>query len=71
MTRIAAAILLLAIGHGPAVAREPTPAQQAQQQRMRSCNADARSRNLTGEPRKGFMRECLRGRPPTAGTQAN
>ncbi|HZH47153.1 MAG TPA: PsiF family protein [Roseococcus sp.] len=60
MIRLAlAAILLLAV-HGMAEAREPTPAQHAQQQKMRACNADARTRELRGDPRKAFMRECLR-----------
>ena len=61
MIRLAfAAVLLLAAA--PAEAREPTPAQQAQHQRMRSCNADARTRDLHGDPRKAFMRDCLRRR---------
>jgi hypothetical protein len=29
---------------------------------MRSCNADARTRSLSGDPRKTFMRDCLRRR---------
>ena len=65
MIRLAlAAILLLAV-HGMAEAREPTPAQHAQQQKMRACNADAGTRELRGDPRKAFMRECLR-RPVAA-----
>ncbi|MFL1460942.1 PsiF family protein [Roseococcus sp. DSY-14] len=70
LLRLLALLLLLA---PPALAerRAPTPAQQAQHERMRACNADARSRNLAGEGRKGFMRECLRGQAPAAGTQRN
>ena len=61
MIRLAftAALLFTAL---PAQAREPSPAQQAQHQRMRSCNADARTRELRGDPRKSFMRQCLRRR---------
>lgn len=65
---IAAALAPLA---AQAESRPPSAAQQAQHERMRGCNADARSRNLSGEPRKAFMRECLRGQAPTAGTQRN
>ena len=61
MIRLAFAALLLTAAT-PAEAREPTPAQQAQHQRMRSCNADARTRELRGDPRKAFMRDCLRRR---------
>jgi hypothetical protein len=48
-------------------ARTPTPAQAAQQQRMRDCNAEARRRNLTGTARQAFMRPCLAGNAPSAG----
>ena len=51
--------------------RQPSPAQQAQQERMRACNAEARARNLSGEERQRFMSPCLRGQAPAAGTQRN
>ena len=50
-----------------APARAPSSAQLAQRQRMRDCNTEARSRNLTGPPRAAFMRPCLGGNPPVAG----
>jgi hypothetical protein len=34
-------------------------AQNVQQQRMTNCNAEARSRNITGDNRKQFMKTCL------------
>lgn len=40
--------------------RPPSPARLAQQEKMRSCNATARSQDLHGAPRKEFMRGCLR-----------
>jgi hypothetical protein len=40
--------------------RTATPAQAAQQERMRSCNAEARTRSLEGDARKAFLRDCLR-----------
>ncbi|MBY0338126.1 MAG: hypothetical protein K2X11_16040 [Acetobacteraceae bacterium] len=63
-------VLVLALMAGPAWAqggsqggdapRQPTPAQQAQQERMRSCNATATAQGLTGDRRQEFMRDCLR-----------
>lgn len=47
--------------------REPSPAQQAQYERMRSCNATARERTLRGDPRKAFLRDCLSKRGVEAG----
>lgn len=63
--RVILALMLLAM---PALAqqqasRQPTDAQQRQQERMRQCNADARQNNLAGEARQRFMRTCLAGRP--------
>ena len=66
-----AASLLLGPG-GVAVAPSPaaaqSAAQEAQRQRMRDCNAEARQRSLSGEPRKSFMKTCLsrRGAAPEA-----
>ena len=31
----------------------------AQQSRMKTCNADAGAKNLKGDERKAFMKECL------------
>ena len=33
----------------------------SQQNRMRTCNEDARSRNLHGDERRAFMSSCLKG----------
>ena len=41
--------------------REPSPAQAAQQEKMRRCNADAREQSLQREARRSFMKECLSG----------
>jgi len=32
-----------------------------QQERMKTCNADAKTKNLAGDERKAFMKECLSG----------
>lgn len=49
----------------PAYAAEdkaPTP----QQQRMKDCNADAGKKELKGDERKAFMKECLSGKQAAA-----
>ncbi len=48
--------------------KAPSPAQQAQQEKMKSCNADAGTKGLKGDDRKKFMSECL-GAKATAPTQ--
>lgn len=51
----AAAVALLAGGIDPAVAAN------AQQDRMKACNAEAAAKNLGGDARKQFMSNCLSG----------
>lgn len=65
MRRLAVALALLSCAALPVLAadakprREPSPAQQAQYEKMRQCNATAKERSLRGDPRKVFMKECL------------
>jgi opacity protein-like surface antigen len=40
-----------------AAKKEPSPAQKAQQERMKQCNADAADKK--GDERKAFMSKCL------------
>ncbi len=49
--------------------RQPSAAQAAQQERMKSCNAGAGARHLGGDARRTFMGDCLAGRtqPAAAG----
>ncbi|MBL6457727.1 hypothetical protein JMJ55_20530 [Belnapia sp. T6] len=42
--------------------REPSPAQRAQQEKMRNCATQARGQQLHGQPRRDFMKTCLSGR---------
>jgi hypothetical protein len=42
------------------VAATPSP-KQAQQDRMKTCNADAKAKALKGAERKAFMSSCLKG----------
>jgi hypothetical protein len=42
-----------------------TPAKPAnsQQEKMKTCNADAKTKNLSGDARKSFMKTCLSDQP--------
>ncbi|QXI29110.1 PsiF family protein [Pseudomonas vanderleydeniana] len=46
-----------------------TAAQQAQQDKMKTCNADATTKALKGDERKAFMSNCLKAQPAKAATQ--
>ncbi|MCA1926627.1 MAG: PsiF family protein [Thiobacillus sp.] len=37
-------------------------AETAQQNRMKSCNAEAGQKSLSGDARKAFMKSCLSGK---------
>lgn len=47
-------------------AKEATP----QQSKMKTCNADAKAKNLAGEDRKKFMSECLSAKKDEAAAPA-
>lgn len=67
--KLAIALLSLALAAGGAIAaddkktdapkKEASPAQKAQRERMKTCNAQASGK--TGDERKAFMKECLSG----------
>ena len=38
----------------------------AQQGKMKTCNADAKTKDLKGDERKKFMKECLSAKPAAA-----
>ena len=40
--------------------KAPSPAQLAQQEKMKTCNAEAGKKELKGDERKKFMSECLK-----------
>jgi hypothetical protein len=46
--------------------KAPSPAQKAQQDKMKSCNAEAKTKALKGDERKKFMSDCLKGKPAAA-----
>src|SRR5262245_31367205 len=60
---ISLAIAGLMIAAQPGLAA--TEAQQAQQDKMKTCNADATSQHLDGDERKAFMKTCLSGKKLT------
>jgi len=37
----------------------------AQQEKMKTCNADATAKTLKGDERKAFMSDCLKAKPAT------
>lgn len=58
------ALVVLALSAGASFAaepakKEPSAAQLAQQEKMKSCNAEAGEKALKGDERKKFMSECL------------
>lgn len=62
---IALFALVIAFGTGSvlaadAVKKEASPAQKAQQEKMKACNADAGKKELKGDERKKFMSACLK-----------
>lgn len=62
--KLAVAVLSLAFAASTAFGAEeakkaPSPAQKAQQEKMKACNADAGEKKLAGDARKKFMSECL------------
>jgi len=69
--RIAVSVLatLLFLSLQPACNAEDTPPSQgkltSQQEKMKTCNADAREQALTGDARKEFMSTCLSGKKLT------
>ncbi|MBC7621361.1 MAG: phosphate starvation-inducible protein PsiF [Candidatus Saccharibacteria bacterium] len=55
--------LMLAAG-GAHAADDKAPT--AQQGKMKTCNTDAKTKDLKGAERKTFMKECLGAKPTTA-----
>ena len=72
--KVMIALVTLALAAGNALAADPekkapSPAQQAQQEKMKACNADAGKKELKGDERKKFMSECLGSKPAPATQQ--
>ncbi len=50
------------------VAAAPAFSDTAQQDKMKTCNADAKTKALTGDDRKSFMKTCLSASTATKAT---
>lgn len=49
-----ACVTLFAVG-----AQAASEAQKAQQEKMKACNAEAKAKDMKGDARKAFMKDCL------------
>lgn len=66
-------IVLIAFGALAAnpVKKGPSPKQQAHYEKMRACNAEARTKGLKGDERRAFMSECLKKKPSDSALEAS
>jgi psiF repeat len=46
-------------------------AENSQQTKMTTCNAEAKAKSLSGDDRKAFMKTCLSAAPPPAAPMMN
>lgn len=58
--------IVAALGLGIAMTVSAPVFAGAQQEKMKSCNADAKQQALKGDARKAFMKECLKKDAPQA-----
>jgi hypothetical protein len=56
---------LLLLGSVIALLASNSYALTAQQEKMKTCNADAKTQGLKGDERKAFMKNCLSKKPAT------
>ena len=69
---IVLAALMFSAGVATAADQEkkaPSPAQLAQQEKMKACNAEAGKKELKGDERKKFMSDCLSAKSTSAKQQ--
>ena len=69
-TLVALALIAGGAWAADAEKKAPSPAQQAQQEKMKSCNAEAGTKALKGDERKKFMSDCLSAKPAAAAAPA-
>ncbi len=60
----------VSLSMGAAHAADAPAAKTAQQTKMGTCNADAKTKALKGDERKAFMKDCLSAKPEGAGATA-
>ena len=63
--------ILLGVVLAAAALMQPALADNSQQQKMTSCNADAKTKGLTGDDRKAFMKTCLSASPASTDKPLN
>ena|SRR5579884_3923176 len=64
-------ILLLSAALAALGIAAQAPAANAQQERMKTCSAQAKSQSLSGSARQDFMKLCLRGEGGRSGKALN
>ncbi|HVO46990.1 MAG TPA: PsiF family protein [Steroidobacteraceae bacterium] len=62
MLALATALLLVSL---------TAQAENAQQEKMKDCNAQAKTQSLSGDARKGFMKTCLSNQPAASDSKLN
>jgi len=62
--------ILTLLALGMALAAGGAHAASDQQNKMKTCNADAKTKALKGDERKAFMKECLSATAPEAAAPA-
>jgi hypothetical protein len=63
------AVLTFALGQSALAQPAPAAGENSQQGKMTTCNADAKAKGLTGDPRKAFMKDCLSKHPAEKNSQ--
>ncbi len=59
LSLVAAAGLAFSFAAGALAADTPAKPKTAQQEKMVTCNADAKTKALKGDERKAYMKQCL------------
>lgn len=66
----AAAAAVLVAQLNPALAADTPKKPTAQQEKMKTCNKDAKDKALKGDERKAFMKSCLSSKSAAAAASA-
>ena len=67
----AAAAAVLVAQLNPALAADAPKKPTAQQEKMKTCNKDAKDKALKGDERKAFMKSCLSNKSAAAAPEAS
>lgn len=68
---LATTAVVLAAQFSPVAAADEARKPTAQQEKMKTCNRDAREQKLKGDERKAFMKSCLSNKPNAAAPAAS